>query len=99
MSAGFVGGGGRWVLEVALASGQIDIWAAQWDVENANAPDDRIWKVTYFLIAQQRFQSVPNVLRLWCVVNLRSVWTPYTRLPFEKTAGDSFNVSLTRYTP
>ena len=50
MSAGFVGGGGYWNMEVLRADGQSDFWAARWVVWNKQAPGDRIWRVTYGLL-------------------------------------------------
>ena len=50
MSAGFVGGGGYWNMEVLRKDGQSDFWAARWVVWNQQAPGDRIWRVTYGLL-------------------------------------------------
>jgi hypothetical protein len=47
MSAGFVGGGGTWMIEVILAKGRSEYWVARWEVWNKNAPEQRIWRVTY----------------------------------------------------
>ena len=44
--AGFVGGGGRWQLVVSMEDA-IEFWTSRWEVTNPDAPDDRIWKVTY----------------------------------------------------
>src|SRR4051812_22401872 len=57
MSAGFVGGGGSWMLAVRyLAS--TEYWMARWQVWNQKAPEQRIWRVTYGLVA--RAQEAPN---------------------------------------
>lgn len=46
MSAGFVGGGGVWSL-VAVSGHGAGRWLARWDVWNQDAPERRIWRVTY----------------------------------------------------
>jgi hypothetical protein len=50
MAAGFVGGGGTWMMEVMRGDGRSEFWAARWDVWNQDAPDRRIWRVTYGLL-------------------------------------------------
>jgi hypothetical protein len=50
MSSGFVGGGGNWSLEVMLPGGTSETWMASWHVWNQDAPDRRIWRVTYGLV-------------------------------------------------
>jgi hypothetical protein len=52
MSAGFVGGGGTWIIEVVLDQGRSEHWVARWEVGNQEAPDQRIWRVTYGRVAQ-----------------------------------------------
>jgi len=47
MAAGFVGGGGTWSMEVMFPKNQSAYWVARWDVWNQNAPEQRIWRVTY----------------------------------------------------
>ena len=48
MSAGFVGGGGTWVMEVVYPMSS-EFWIARWDVWNQDAPEQRIWRVVYGL--------------------------------------------------
>lgn len=48
MSAGFVGGGGRWRICLER-NGRADCWEARWVVGDQNAPDKRIWQVMYGL--------------------------------------------------
>lgn len=50
ISAAFVGGGGRWLLAAGYA-GRADYWAARWEVSAPEAPDRKIWKVTYAKVA------------------------------------------------
>jgi hypothetical protein len=45
-SSGFVGGGGRWLIE-AKHGRHSDYWEARWSVTNQKASDKRIWTVTY----------------------------------------------------
>lgn len=61
MSAAFVGGGGTWMMEVLNAANRSEYWAARWDVINQNAPDRRIWKVTYALVGHER--TMPDFRR------------------------------------
>lgn len=52
MSAGFVGGGGKWKLWIVEGE-KADVWNASWHVGNRNAPANRIWRVTYAQIATE----------------------------------------------
>jgi hypothetical protein len=60
MSAGFVGGGGRWLLAVTADKGK-NLWEASWEVGNRKAPDKRIWRVRYGLVAEQAEFSMPKI--------------------------------------
>jgi hypothetical protein len=57
MSVGFVGGGGRWLIETQQARAS-DVWQSRWQVENKDDPDQKIWDVAYFRIDQGR-QHIP----------------------------------------
>lgn len=46
MSVGFVGGGGRWLIE-AVKPAVSDAWEARWQVGDQEDPERRIWLVTY----------------------------------------------------
>jgi hypothetical protein len=59
MSAGFVGGGGRWLLALTADRGD-NLWEASWEVGNQEAVDQRIWRVRYGLVAEQAKLSMPN---------------------------------------
>jgi hypothetical protein len=48
-SSGFVGGGRLWRIEGIRGDGASEFWLAKWEVNNKNATDRRIWKVTYGL--------------------------------------------------
>jgi hypothetical protein len=50
MSVGFVGGGGRWLIEADLPDG-CEVWEARWTVGNDKDPDSRIWRVSYGRLA------------------------------------------------
>lgn len=54
--AGFVGGGGSWVLEADYGQ-QSDYWAERWQVTRSNDPDQRIWHVSY---GRTRHQQRPT---------------------------------------
>jgi hypothetical protein len=47
MSAGLVGGGGTWTMEILLPGDTSEQWVARWEVGSRDAPDQRIWRVTY----------------------------------------------------
>lgn len=47
MSAGFVGGGGTWLMEVAYEGKRSQFWVPRWEVWNRETPDRRIWRVAY----------------------------------------------------
>jgi hypothetical protein len=49
MTAGFVGGGGRWLLAIERGE-HFECWEASWEVGNKDASDRRIWKVQYALV-------------------------------------------------
>ena len=53
MSVGFVGGGGRWLIETQRARAS-DVWQSRWQVEDKDDPDQKIWDVAYFRIDQGR---------------------------------------------
>lgn len=57
MSAGFVGGGRIWKLEVLREGGRSEFWMARWEVWNQKAPDRRIWRVTYGVAGEDRTKS------------------------------------------
>ncbi|HEY6332167.1 MAG TPA: hypothetical protein VI756_22760, partial [Blastocatellia bacterium] len=50
LSAGFVGGGGTWTIEVILNYGRTEYWIARWHVWNRDVPQQKIRRVTYGLI-------------------------------------------------
>jgi len=52
MSSAFVGGGGRWFLE-ANRENSSDFYEARWAVWNPNAPENKIWRVTYGLYEEK----------------------------------------------
>lgn len=50
MLVGFVGGGGRWLLETTGPNGS-DYWEGRWEVGDQSRADRKIWQVTYGRIA------------------------------------------------
>jgi len=65
MTAGFVGGGGQWLLCVQKQD-HSDFWQAAWQVANRDAPDRRIWRVQYALVEEtnQLAADRPNLSEL-----------------------------------
>jgi hypothetical protein len=53
MSAGLVGGGGTWSMEVLLPNNRSQFWIARWEVWNQDAPEQRIWRVTYGRVSER----------------------------------------------
>ncbi len=60
MSVGFVGGGGRWLIECVKAMAS-DFWEARWEVGDKDDPDQNIWNVTYGRIARNAKQEKINL--------------------------------------
>ena len=50
MLAGFVGGGGKWLIEAIGPQGS-DFWEANWIVGNKDDPDKKVWLVAYRRVA------------------------------------------------
>jgi hypothetical protein len=67
MSAGLVGGGGRWRLNL-LSGGRMDVWELKWEVGDRKSPDQRIWRVSYALVAEDataaplKFESLDAII-------------------------------------
>jgi len=60
MSAGFIGGGRIWLMEVVLPKDQSEYWLAQWRPGNTNSPQRRVWKVAYVRVGRG---TTPDVKR------------------------------------
>lgn len=58
MSAGFVGGGEAWSMEVVHANGRSVYWRSRWEVGDQNAPNRRIWRVTYGRVSDSKTYAV-----------------------------------------
>lgn len=73
MLVGFVGGGGRWLIQ-ANKSSTADDWEARWEVGDQQRTDKRIWQVTYGRIARSHPRDTVEQADL-CVIHdrLRSV--------------------------
>jgi hypothetical protein len=61
MSAAFVGGGGTWAMEAILPKNRSAFWLSQWEVGNREAPDRRIWQVTYGQVSQGTSPAAPAI--------------------------------------
>ncbi len=59
MSAGFVGGAGIWAMEAVQQSGKSTIWLSRWEVWNQNAPERRIWRVSYGRVSEMQSPTAP----------------------------------------
>lgn len=59
MSAGFVGGGGRWLL-ITTSGASSDAWEPASEVGNRDAADQRIWRVSYGLVAENSRIELPR---------------------------------------
>lgn len=57
MSAGLVGGGGTWFIEVLMPENKTHYWTDKWEVHNPNAADKKIWRVTYGRVSKKRTSS------------------------------------------
>ena len=53
LSAGLVGGGGMWAVEAVGPDGASAYWLGRWEGGNEQAPDRRVWRVTYGEVARQ----------------------------------------------
>ena len=53
MLVGFVGGGGRWLIEAMKSSGS-DFWEGRWDVGDRKRKDQKIWRVSYGRISSNQ---------------------------------------------
>lgn len=60
MSAGLVGGGGTWMLEVMREDRMSEFWAVRWEVWKQDAPDWRIWKVKRGMLREARTRPYPG---------------------------------------
>ena len=60
-TVGFVGGGGSWWIVSEDAAGSMYGWSSRWLVGNHDAPDRRIWKVTYGRLGEATSPGGPSV--------------------------------------
>jgi hypothetical protein len=60
MSSAFIGGGGTWSMQVLLRDGRSESWTARWDVWDRDAPEQRIWRVTYGRLSEPVTASLAN---------------------------------------
>ncbi len=58
---GFVGGGGRWLIESQI-SGASDFWEPRWQLGDRARADRKIWRVTYTRIAKDQPTVQPQGL-------------------------------------
>ena len=77
MQVGFVGGGGRWVIEAMKPAGS-DYWEGRWDTGDQERADQKIWRVTYGRIARDQPAAAgpdldPTALRNRLAENLKAI--------------------------
>jgi hypothetical protein len=53
MLVGFVGGGGRWLIEALTPRGS-DFWEGRWEVGDRERKDQKIWRVSYGRVASKQ---------------------------------------------
>jgi hypothetical protein len=68
---GFIGGGSLWFIEAVKRNGTSDFYTARWDAGDRDAPDRRIWSVSYSRIVTQK--TVPSTARSVAVVTVALV--------------------------
>jgi hypothetical protein len=52
-ASAFVGGGRQWAIEVMRKGPVSEFWLNRWEVGDRNAPDRKIWRVSYGLVATE----------------------------------------------
>ncbi len=57
MLAGLVGGGGTWAMETVQQKEKRTLWVSRWEVWNQNAPERRIWRVSYGRVSGMRVRT------------------------------------------
>lgn len=72
-SSGFVGGGRIWRIEGLRQNGASEFWQSCWEVLDRNAPDRRIWRVTYGLTELSATSELPQKNLFEIASALRSV--------------------------
>jgi hypothetical protein len=60
LTAGLVGGGGQWSITTVSPAARSGIWMARWEVWNRQAPENRIWRVTYGKVGETASRMVPT---------------------------------------
>jgi len=59
--AGFIGGGGSWILVIRFANGQFELWQARWEVGDQKRKDRKIWRVTYGCVSSGKVPPPPTI--------------------------------------
>lgn len=99
MSAGFVGGGRIWSMEVLLPRDHSEYWVARWKVWNQNAPEQRIWRVTYARVSSESTAKInpPNLTHIEsqlgeCLRNIHSFSTKHECGGFTQCFADALDM-------
>ena len=61
MTAGLVGGGGTWSIEVQYLNDKCETWIARWEVWNDKAPENKIWRVVYGCMSKGKTEKANPV--------------------------------------
>jgi hypothetical protein len=61
MLVGFVGGGGRWLIEAMKPEGS-DFWEGRWEVGDREREDRKIWRVDYGRVAKNQPATDPPAM-------------------------------------
>lgn len=94
MSAGFVGGGGDWQMEVLLPDRTSEIWMARWTVWNRDAPEQRIWRVTYGLLGNRATSQAPAADLARITEKFRNALQQIHAFSERQQCGDFFTTSF-----
>lgn len=88
MTAGFIGGGGRWLIE-AVKPSESDFWEANWEVGDKDDPEQNIWNVKYGRIlrnANQPERPLPHILEV--KVQLKEALTKISEFAHSNECGN-----------
>ncbi|MCO4782158.1 MAG: hypothetical protein KC646_07495 [Candidatus Cloacimonetes bacterium] len=96
-TSGFIGGGGRWMLQTSTNE-RSDLWEADWTVKSNGSEDQDIWDITYLRIAKDFIPpniDLPSLYR--CKINLKSILPRISKFAHTNNLsnfGDIFDKSL-----
>jgi hypothetical protein len=95
ISAAFVGGGGTWSMKVTDRKGKTAVWLSKWEVWNQDAPERRIWRVSYGRVPERQSRSEPFIDLDGAVARLRAALQDIYTFSEKHDCG-SFTISFAR---